>query len=654
MGWNKVGCPCEELTWNGDPASELQAGVTGGASEDLRDTPCDVGSEAEPKMSKNRWAPKMQENWEVWKLAVESGAMQYNEEDDIMAIPQSTGIERGLIETKKEVVTNFDIVQLWGNGAVKWEFVGSVGASVYGPHDKAKKLVMWEELSFLSGLCQVPFCYQGDFNEITHMEERKGTNSLMVFVAEFKSWIQDMELVDLAITDRLFTWFRGQSYSRIDRVLVSLEWLEEFPEIRLRGGPRGLSDHCPLMMEVSRIRGGPKPFRSLDSWFTHDGFLRMVKEEWRILGEVQFMDKLKALMTPLSRWHKKNFRFMDTRIRQFKDEIKKVDDMVGTGVADGTIEAKRKALVSFCRKWYIRKELHWKQMSRSRHVNEMDKNIRYFNNLASARRRSNWIDALMVNGRLEEATELEMMPTTEEIKEAVWDCESTKTPGSDGYNMNFIKKCWEELDREFTEAVKGFFQLAKLPSKLNVTWVALAPKFTGAKEIKDLRSISMVGCVYKVISTVLIWRMRKKMGFGQRWRGWIKECVCFASMMIGEAVRNGRISLLLVGSDNIELSHLQFANDTILFCPPKEETIRNYQQLLRYFELMSGLSINFEKSNIIPVNCDRLWVRRMCLLLGCMEASLPIRYLGIPLGANPRLVKTWKPVIDKVEEKLNL
>ncbi|XP_015945602.1 uncharacterized protein LOC107470706 [Arachis duranensis] len=48
------------------------------------------------------------------------------------------------------------------------------------------------------------------------------------------------------------------------------------------------------------------------------------------------------------------------------------------------------------------------------------------------------------------------------------------------------------------------------------------------------------------------------------------------------------------------------------------------------------------------------WTNNMCSLLGCKEAKLPVRYLGIPLGANPRLVKTWKPIIDKVEEKLSL
>ncbi|XP_016206073.1 uncharacterized protein LOC107646401 [Arachis ipaensis] len=256
--------------------------------------------------------------------------------------------------------------------------------------------------------------------------------------------------------------------------------------------------------------------------------------------------------------------------------------------------------------------------------------------------------------------------------------------------MNFIKKCWEEIGMEFTAAVMGFFQSAKLPTNANITWVTLAPKFFGAKEIKDFRPISMVGCVYKVISKVLMRRMRsvmpglvgetqsafvkgrkihdgaliacetvhwlksrrkqaaiikmdfqktydrvrwsfvdivlQKMGFGHRWRTWVKECVSTTTMsvlvnglsskpfnmerglrqgdplspllfvlvvdilhrMLGEAVRNGRIAPLLVGGDR------------------------------------------------------------------CNQADLPVWYLGVQLGANPRLVKTWKPIIDKVEEKLSL
>ncbi|XP_016207680.1 uncharacterized protein LOC107648237 [Arachis ipaensis] len=336
----------------------------------------------------------------------------------------------------------------------------------------------------------------GDFNEIVQVEERRGTDSLSLSAEDFKNWIHDMGVVDLPITDHKFTWFRGRSCSSIDRVLVSLEWLEKFPETRLRGGPRGLSDHCPIIVKDKRQRDGPRPFRSLDSWFTHDGFLRMVKEEWRGLGNTQFTDKLKALSVALGRWHKDYFGDMDKKIMKFEEEIKKTDDMVGEGVYDGTIEARRKALVVCCEKWYVRKELHWKQMLRYRHAKDIDKNTRYFHNLAFARRRNNRIDALLINGSLirnqgrikiairdfyknlyhqeesplvgfrdglvemigeEDALVLEVQPTPEEVREVVWDCESSKDPRSDGYNMNFIKRCWAKIGGELTTAVLDFF-----------------------------------------------------------------------------------------------------------------------------------------------------------------------------------------------------
>ncbi|XP_025684849.1 uncharacterized protein [Arachis hypogaea] len=233
-------------------------------------------------------------------------------------------------------------------------------------------------------------------------------------------------------------------------------------------------------MEDSRRIEGLRPFRSLNSWFTHEGFLRMVKEEWRELGDVQFLQKMKTLSEPLRRWHKQHFEDMAERIKKLEEEIRKVDDIVSSGQYDGTTEARRRALMRCCEKWYLRQEMHWKQMSRSRHANEMDRNTRYFHNIASARRRNNRIESLVLNGRLvrnqarikiavqdfykslyhqeasprvtfrdglvnrlerEEAETLETLPSVEEVKETVWDCESSKAPGSDGYNMYFIKKC---------------------------------------------------------------------------------------------------------------------------------------------------------------------------------------------------------------------
>ena len=30
-----------------------------------------------------------------------------------------------------------------------------------------------------------------------------------------------------------------------------------------------------------------------------------------------------------------------------------------------------------------------------------------------------------------------------------------------------------------------------------------------------------------------------------------------------------------------------------------------------------------------------------------------MKYLGIPLGANPKRIETWKPIIDRIEKKLS-
>ena len=60
----------------------------------------------------------------------------------------------------------------------------------------------------------------------------------------------------------------------------------------------------------------------------------------------------------------------------------------------------------------------------------------------------------------------------------------------------------------------------------------------------------------------------------------------------------------------MDLSHLQFADDTILFCPAKEKTIRNYKRILECFGMMSRLSINYNKSTMIPLNYSNSWCNK--------------------------------------------
>lgn len=114
----------------------------------------------------------------------------------------------------------------------------------------------------------------------------------------------------------------------------------------------------------------------------------------------------------------------------------------------------------------------------------------------------------------------------------------------------------------------------------------------------------------------------------------------------------GIIKGVQIGTDVVMLSHLQFAGDSILFCKAEEEEVRSLKRILRCFEVMSGLRINYHKSQVCGVGVSDESLARFVSILNCTIKKLPIQYLGLPLGANPNRKQTWKPVLDKIRSRL--
>ena len=55
------------------------------------------------------------------------------------------------------------------------------------------------------------------------------------------------------------------------------------------------------------------------------------------------------------------------------------------------------------------------------------------------------------------------------------------------------------------------------------------------------------------------------------------------------------------GGEGIQVSHLLFADDTLIFCEAQEEQITFLLWLLMWFEVISGLRVNLDKSELIPI-----------------------------------------------------
>ena len=68
------------------------------------------------------------------------------------------------------------------------------------------------------------------------------------------------------------------------------------------------------------------------------------------------------------------------------------------------------------------------------------------------------------------------VPTREEVKQALFSIDSTKTPGSDGYGAGFFKKYWNIIQQVFDASIVEFFTQGKLLRQLNHTFIALIPK----------------------------------------------------------------------------------------------------------------------------------------------------------------------------------
>jgi hypothetical protein len=73
------------------------------------------------------------------------------------------------------------------------------------------------------------------------------------------------------------------------------------------------------------------------------------------------------------------------------------------------------------------------------------------------------------------------------------------------------------------------------------------------------------------------------------------------SCMFCKAKQLGMVKGAVFGDGVVQISHLQFVDDTILFLEPKVEYIRNAKRILRCFELISGLKINFHKSCLVRI-----------------------------------------------------
>ncbi|XP_026383898.1 uncharacterized protein LOC113279419 [Papaver somniferum] len=110
------------------------------------------------------------------------------------------------------------------------------------------------------------------------------------------------------------------------------------------------------------------------------------------------------------------------------------------------------------------------------------------------------------------------------------------------------------------------------------------------------------------------------------------------------------ISGFHINSD-INVTHLQFADVTLIFLDAKEEMVENLVMILQVYESITGLRVNLKKSTVISIGADQK-VHEISKILNYKIESLPLKYLGMPFGATMKQTSIWEYVLEKFQKKL--
>lgn len=99
-----------------------------------------------------------------------------------------------------------------------------------------------------------------------------------------------------------------------------------------------------------------------------------------------------------------------------------------------------------------------------------------------------------------------------EVNEAVWECREHKLSNLDWYNFHFIKTFWSLLKNDVMKFIGDFHTDEVFPKGANSSFISLIPKVHDPQGLEQYRPISLVGCMYKIVTKVLSNRLKTVLG----------------------------------------------------------------------------------------------------------------------------------------------
>lgn len=349
---------------------------------------------------------------------------------------------------------------------------------------------------------------------------------------------------------------------------------------------------------------------------------------------------------------------------------------------------------------------------------------------------------------------LEEVFSESEVVQAMKQLAKEKSPGPDGFQTAVYLNCWEVCKDDLMKVLRDFYARGFLSWRLNTGFITLIPKMKGQKGIVDFRPIVLMHGVGKIISKILALRLASvmnglvsdhqtagcpgrvihdtilmanelvdskkrsksegllvkadffkafdtvswgyldymlgRMGFGNKWRGWIKTILGTTQLsilwngsptkqfrtsrglrqgdplspllftlanegltqLVLNAQREGLVRGMAVNQNAENIPLLQYADDTLFFLEiPAQHS--NLLCIMEWYGAVSGLVMNKRKTMIYPINS----VGNLHAIKDewqCGTDFLPTKYLGAPLGAGFKCREFWDETVERIRSKLGI
>nr|GFB81641.1 RNA-directed DNA polymerase, eukaryota, reverse transcriptase zinc-binding domain protein [Tanacetum cinerariifolium] len=211
-----------------------------------------------------------------------------------------------------------------------------------------------------------------------------------------------------------------------------------------------------------------------------------------------------------------------------------------------------------------------------------------------------------------------------------------KSPGPDGYTFEFFRRYWRFIGSDLCSAVECFFESGSFPKESNSSFIALIPKVTDAKFVTDFRPISLIGCVYKVVTKIL----------GNRLATEKKQAMIF-KVDFAKAYDSVRWNYLLdvLQAFGFGPNWCKATRDGLFKGEWSESNMENIVKILKCFFLASGLKINIQNIQVLGVGVPRNIANQAASLIGCVVMQNPFRYLGVMVGDSMSRKLAWADTV---------